>query len=102
MSQKTTRLFGFRMRLSEEERKDSRRRDRSVGFCLVTAIPPCAEPENEPAFSQPGKPTEEIIAKFKTSRRLEEDACAIEINKIGLYDKYTGQGLGQFFLAKSY
>ncbi len=76
MAHQKTRLFEFLME------------DKRMGFCLVTAI------------DQHSK-KDEIIDRFKQQRRLPANSDAIEINKFGLYDEFTGKGYGEFFLSKT-
>ena len=59
-----------------------------AGFCLTTSI------DNDDSKKI------EIIDRFRQQRRLPANFNAIEINKFGLYDEFTGKGYGDYFLAK--
>lgn len=59
----------------------------AAGFCLTTAI-------------EHDEKKIETIDRFKQQRRLPANSTAIEIDKFGLYDEFTGKGYGDFFLAK--
>lgn len=100
MAQEETRLYVFKKRVSEAQDNGEPPEDKTVGFCLMTAIPPLPEDVAKPVFEGEGANSLEAVDRFKMSRRLEANSRAIEINKIGLFDEYTGKGYGNFFLAK--
>jgi hypothetical protein len=68
-----------------------------AGFCLVTAI------NDKPSLEQTerqGLSKNKVVNIFKSQKDLTLDTMAVEINKFGLYDEFTGKGYGDIFLEK--
>ena len=64
-----------------------------AGFCLMTGIVP-------PKTQSQGIVKEDALNIFRKMNNVARDAKPVEIYKIGLYDEFTGKGLGNFFLGK--
>ncbi|MCK6417630.1 MAG: GNAT family N-acetyltransferase [Alphaproteobacteria bacterium] len=68
-----------------------------AGFCLITPIDGMPSLDHE---QRQGLEKTAVIDEFKKKHRLTADSRAIEINKIGLYDEFTGKNYGDVFLEK--
>lgn len=93
LEQDSSRLFIF-------EKKDDDDRWIDIGLCFVTGFEGTETLDLDELEDEGLKRKLNALKEFKSTKRLPADSQPVEINKIGLYDEYTDNGYGSYFLTK--